>query len=438
MTSFQHRVMELLQESVLGKYLESIQVRVVSERRIEITVPQSVVKNLTGVEGANIEIDVRRVNSSSTTRVLGISVRVLGKCGGIKSANWYLSGYKNLPESINTAVQHARDEIVVKTLGLQMEGERLGFESRSCKEIRRVMSDGSVLSAKLVKLPTTFPRRPKIYVVLEMEFESKLRMPVEALEKLVTAYFRDRYSGRVEPYCLVHREKADDGYEYVVKVEATIDKDAPSVLLDLHRRIREYEETALRNREVEMPEKELGLLASVILAVMGDEDFVPPELRDRLYSLFRETGRDIREILTEAEERLRAHSSAGLVDRIGAEIDPETLSVTLNGKPAAEILWKYFGKDTEAFLRKLAREYYVEKYGGAENPFKEMERDGVLTSRTASLIATRLNLPLSVLAEVWDMLDEEAREKVLRRKTAYELYTLCKTAPSLCYEKILR
>ena len=286
MTSFHHRVMELLKESVLGKHIDSIQVRRVSERKIEVIVPQNIVRELVGVDGASVEISIRRVNSPSPSRVLGISVRVIGKCGWLRSVNWYLSGYKNLPESINTAIQHARDEVVVNTLRFQAEGERHGFESRSCKEIRKILDDGTVLSARLIRPPTMSPYRPRIHAVLEIEFWSRARIPIEALEKLVASYFHDRYSGRIEPYCVASREKEGDGYEYRVKIEATIDKDAPSILLDLHRRIRGYEEKALRSRESELPEKELGLLASVILAVMGGRDFIPIELQDHLYTLF--------------------------------------------------------------------------------------------------------------------------------------------------------
>ena len=142
----------------------------------------------------------------------------------------------------------------------------------------------------------------------------------------------------------------------------------------------------------------------------------------------------MQEILAEAEERLGRYSLVELVDRIGATVDPETLAVTLDGRPATEILWKYFGKDTEVFVKKLAKEYFVRKYGGAKNPFKEMEKDGVLTPQTASLIAIRVDLPLRILADVWDMLDIETRRKILERKPAYELYSLCRATPSLCHK----
>jgi len=182
--------------------------------------------------------------------------------------------------------------------------------------------------------------------------------------------------------------------------------------------------SASEKRGTELPRKELALLASTLTAVIKDELSVPPELREHVGAIFRETGRTIQEILVEAEEKLGEYSLVKLLEMIDAVIDPETLSITVEGKAAAEILRKYFGEDTDFFVRKLAEEYLVRKYGSANNPFKEMERDGVLTPVTARIITKKTNPPLKTLIDVWQMLDKETRRNVLMKKTAYELYVL--------------
>ena len=142
MTSIHHRMMEMINESVLSSFLDKVKIRKRGRRKLVVSVPEEIMREIARRDGVSVDIEIRRI-SCSVKKTLSISYRINTKYGTL-GGNFYIPGYQYLPDAINEVINKVNEEPISSILKILEDGEKHGFDVIDLTTLRKRVGTGEV------------------------------------------------------------------------------------------------------------------------------------------------------------------------------------------------------------------------------------------------------------------------------------------------------